>query len=163
MLVTAVLLQLLIYGAKSWPALARRERDNALSVSVTASVLCVSSGGAQTGLQRDALGTPMKTTPGNAGIVPVWEEAWTHTGQWTEYCHSLITHGQTSPEEKEVVRVHARAALCCRDVQNRPGFECELRMSAASFYKQEEALLPVQRSDLCYVSLALGQLDAITV
>lgn len=30
--------------------------------------------------------------------------SWNQTSRWTEYWHSLIMHGQTSPEEKDTVR-----------------------------------------------------------
>lgn len=66
----------------------------------------------------------MEGPHGICRIVLVREnQAWNETSQWTEYCHSLIVHGQTSPEEKEkashwdCVCVLCFAVLCWKELQ----------------------------------------------
>lgn len=70
---------------------------------------CAWAQGARAGLEalprRACAGTHWarwwKHPLGFAGLLVSENQAWNETSQWTEYCHSLIMHGQTSPEEKE--------------------------------------------------------------
>lgn len=52
-------------------------------------------------------------------MAPVRQEAWTHTSRRSERCHSLIMHGQTSPEEQEVARQRgaARVLHCAAEMR----------------------------------------------